>query len=70
LQFKPTLKILSVMCEVYRLVTREIMLAVLDGKTPPPSRKQEKDIQAVILAGCQSGTMARWLARARQLSGD
>ena len=29
----------------------EIMLAVLDGKTPAPSREQEKDVQAAILAG-------------------
>jgi len=32
------------------MTAREIMLAVLDGKIPVPSRKQENDVQAAILA--------------------
>ncbi|MCU1250010.1 MAG: hypothetical protein JWQ49_3039 [Edaphobacter sp.] len=35
------------------MTAREITLALLDGKTPTPSRKQEKDAQAVILAALQ-----------------
>ena len=51
------------------MTAREIMLAVLDGKTPVPSRKQEKDVQAAILAGLRKrngnsvvgeGSPARW----------
>ena len=53
------------------MMAREIMLAVLDGKTPAASRKQEKDIQAAILAGLNKragksverigvGSPARW----------
>jgi hypothetical protein len=53
------------------LTAREMTMAVLDGKTPTPTRKQEIDIQAAILASMRThngngvesvgeGRVARW----------
>jgi hypothetical protein len=53
------------------LTAREMAMAVLDGKTPTPTRKQEIDIQAAILAALRNhagkgvetvgeGRVARW----------
>ena len=57
------------------MTAREIMLAVLDGKTPVPSRKQEKAIQAALLVGLRKrngGAVvgerapARWAVKAAE----
>jgi hypothetical protein len=56
------------------LTAREMMLAILDGKAPQPSRKQELDVQAAILAALRKhqgkgvetagdGRPARWQIR-------
>jgi hypothetical protein len=56
------------------LTAREMMLAILDGKEPQPSRKQELDVQAAILAALRNhqgkgveaagdGRPARWQIR-------
>jgi len=51
------------------MTAREIALALLDGKTPEPSRKQEINVQAAILAALKTragksvvgdGDPARW----------
>jgi hypothetical protein len=36
------------------MTARELAMAVLDGKQPTPTRKQEIDIQAAILAGMRN----------------
>jgi hypothetical protein len=36
------------------MTARELALAVLDGKQPTPTRKQEIDIQAAILAALRN----------------
>jgi hypothetical protein len=36
------------------MTARELMLAILDGKEPQPSRKQELDVQAAILAALRN----------------
>jgi len=56
------------------MTAREITLAVLDGKTPAATRKQEVDLQAAILAALRvrngksvvgEGMPARWRLKAK-----
>jgi hypothetical protein len=48
----------------------DICKALLAGKTPAATRKQENNLQAAILAALRKRDGGRWLVRDRLLGGD